>query len=73
MPVKESGVPLLLLGVDDVPVALVGKIPYVRIEAAIKWHQREVEESGGAWKRDSLDSLVGIRDGFFASRYAITA
>lgn len=66
--VKYAGMHYLSLIVDCVPISLFGKTPYLKIDDAIQWHEKEIEATGGAWKRCFLDTHLKAKQDFLEDR-----
>lgn len=38
--------------------------PYIKLETAIDWHEIEIRETKGKWKREALEMLLDARQKF---------
>jgi len=66
---KYAGMHILCLMCDGIPITLLGKSksPYLHIDDAIQWHEKEIEATNGAWKRKFLDALLEAKRNFLTN------
>lgn len=64
--VKYTGINFLCLLADGVPLTMFdkGRIVCLKIEDAISWHEREIEETKGRWPDMMLIALQKARDDY---------
>jgi len=61
--VKYAGMHPMCILIDGIPTTRFHGIKShcLKIEDAIKWHEREIETTRGAWKRTILDLLLNAK------------
>jgi len=60
---KYAGMAFCCLIIDGIPITRLGKskVPWLNIDVAIQWHEKEIEATEGAWDRGILDALIEAR------------
>jgi hypothetical protein len=66
----SAGMHFLCLMIDGIRISYFGKAktPYLHIDDAIRWHEKEIEASEGQWPRKTLDALIAANQAFQSER-----
>lgn len=61
-----AGMHIISLMIDGIPITFLGesKSPYLHIDEAIQWHEKEIKATNGKWKRKFLDTLLEAKRNF---------
>ena len=71
---KYAGMDSLCLIIDGITITHLGrsKVPWLNIDVAIQWHEKEIEATNGAWDRGVLDVLIETKRKFESEKLSAT-
>lgn len=63
---KYAGMDFCCLIIDGITITHLGKskVPWLSIDVAIQWHEKEIEAREGRWDRRVLDALIEAKRKF---------
>jgi len=71
---KCAGMDFLCLIIDGITITHLGrsKVPWLSIDSAIQWHEKEIEATKGDWDRGVLDVLIETKRKFESEKIPTT-